>query len=107
MKVRELKVGMILTPSLNKYTNLKPAFQILEREMSDGKISRYQQVVDVSMSGVTHSNSKKSYYDYAIYMGYEYSDMFLDGVKKHHMMLVGETLTKVSGYEFRYIEEAT
>ena len=72
--------------------------------VSDGKKDFYKTVVDVSHSHRFRNNS--SFYEYGIYMGHEYSDAYLDGVRKHHMILVGSTLARLTGYEFKYIEEA-
>ncbi len=104
MKVGDLKVGMMLTPSVNKYTKLKPVFQLSEKIVSDGEKDFYKSVVDVSFTQ-GFRNGKKSFYDYGIYMGFKYDSVYLDGVKKHHMILVGGTLAYLTGYEFRYIEE--
>ena len=104
MKVGDLKVGMMLTPSINKYTKLKPVFQLRERLVSDGEKEFYKSVVDVRFSQ-SFRNSGESFHDYGIYMGFRRGNTYLDGVKKHHMMLVGGTLAYLTGYEFRYIEE--
>ena len=106
MKVGDLKVGMMLTPSLNKYTKLKPVFQVSEKLVSDGEKDFYKSVVDVRFSQ-SFRRDRESFHDYGIYMGSKRGDVYLDGVKKHHMMLVGGTLAYLTGYEFRYIEEVT
>tara|TARA_E500000331_G_C17057889_1_gene626880 strand:+ start:112 stop:441 length:330 start_codon:yes stop_codon:yes gene_type:complete len=105
MKVGDLKVGMMLTPSLNKYTNLKPVFQLREQLVSDGERDFYKCVVDVRH--IRGFKDKTSVYDYGIYMGYKRSNVYLDGVKKHHMILVGGTLAYLTGYEFAYIEKVS
>ena len=104
MKVGDLKIGMIITPSINKYTKLKPVFHLKQRAFSDGEETYYKNVVDVSHYH-RFQKDRSCFYDYGIYMGYKYSNLYLDGVKKHHMLLVGETLACLTGYEFRYIEE--
>lgn len=39
-----------------------------------------------------------------IYMGVDYSEYYMAGVKKHHRLLVGDTLARLSGYDVRYLE---
>ena len=104
MKVSELEVGMIITPSVNKYTKMKAKLRIKDRSVHypGGKKKTVRGAEVCARAFHAHEN----YYDYAIYMGFERGSAWLDGVKKHHLLLVGSTLSYISGYEFRYMEAA-
>jgi hypothetical protein len=106
LKVKDLKVGMILTPSVNKWTKLKGLFRLSNVPMKDPAT---QKIVNTISAGVCARPIYKDekYYEYAIYMGHENSSYWFCGVKKHHLLLVGDTLARITGYDMRYIESAS
>lgn len=107
MKVGELQIGMMVRPSVNKWTRTRSGFVVEQRDlrkMWDGpdgdKPDRFMTARIVARPDLLYGKS----FDIGVYMGYERSDYWLDGAKKHHMLLIGGQLTRMSGYEFRYVE---
>tara|TARA_R100000664_G_scaffold34235_1_gene55450 strand:+ start:3277 stop:3618 length:342 start_codon:yes stop_codon:yes gene_type:complete len=110
LKVDELKVGMMLQPSLNKWTQMYGKLRIKDRSVykhRSGDKSGVHFSVKAAEICARPVYKNEPYYDYAIYMGSERGDEWFDGCKKYHLLLVGSTLARISGYEFRYLEEAT
>lgn len=100
MKVSDLSEGMIVRPIVNKYTDRRMHFDV-KREVAVGANK------DKNVSVVYCSASKRdSKQDIAIYIGSEKSDLWVQGVKTHHYLLVGGETAIISGYEVRYIEPA-
>ncbi len=105
MKVSELKIGMMVRPIINKWTskrmNLKVQ-QIVTYKSHDAK----EPMSTALMCDVACSSPAKGIRNpnVGIYMGFKHSDYWMMGVKKHHQLLVGDTLTSFSGYDVRYLE---
>ena len=112
MKVGELKVGMMITPAVNKWTQSKGRFRLKMRDSilaikGESSIPSTQETIPILVAEVCARPILKSdrYFDYAIYMGFEKTNQWLHGVKKHHMLLIGNNLARITGYEFRYIDK--
>jgi hypothetical protein len=100
LKVADLAEGMIVRPIVNKYTQRRMHFDV-KREVAVGENK------DKSVSVVYCSASRRdSKQDIAIYVGSERSDLWVQGVKTHHYLLVGGETAIISGYEVRYLEPA-
>ena len=105
MKVGDLEVGMMITPVRNRWTDSKMSFNLRETEMtlqvqkpSSKILSKKVLMCDITAHGRPGSP------EVGIYMGKEKSEYWMSGVKTHHRILVGDSLARISGYEFRWIE---
>lgn len=104
MKVGDLEVGMMITPIKNKWTDKRMNFNLHDLEMtgidskSGDEIFKNTLVCDIT------SHMRPEHPSIGIYMGSKKSDYWMNGVKTHHHILVGNSLAKISGYEFRWIE---
>jgi len=102
LKVENLKVGMIVRPIINKWTDRRMTLKVKsvstynsqddENPVSDGLMC------DISCD--IHSNHP----GVGIYMGFENSNYWMSGVKKHHQILIGNILANLSGYDVKYLE---
>jgi len=100
---------MILRPAVNKWIKLRSRFKVEKGEMClKASESDPEQIISITKVRIIARpfGSNSSYHDYGIYMGSEQSKFWLDGVKRHHFILVGGKLARINGYEFRYIESA-
>jgi len=106
LKVLDAKSGMILAPSENKYTKIKGFFALASTTVENFSNKKNE---EINIAYVQWGDNSKIIPSQlmGIYMGYEYSDFWLSGVKKHHMILIDGILCKLNGYEFRYIESVT
>lgn len=101
----------MITPSVNKWTQSKGRFRLKMRDailaIKGSSIIPSRETVSVLVAEVCARPILKSekYFDYAIYMGFEKTNQWLHGVKKHHMLLIGSNLARITGYEFRYIDK--
>ena len=105
LKVRELEKGMMIRPSVNKWTQTRSGFVVEQRNLK--RMCTDHDESYAFMTARIIARPELLYgktFSIGIYMGYENSDYWLDGVKKHHLLLIGGQLTRMSGYEFRYIE---
>jgi len=98
LKVCDLKKGMMLTPSINRWTKQRQIFRLRNEISKCGRDFLYADIVSL------RSNNDPSI---AIYMGWERSDFFIWGIKKHHFLLVDGKLARLTGYDFQYIEKAS
>ena len=96
-----------MRPSVNKWTTTRSGFVVEQRDLRnmgaqhDGSKSHpFMTTRIVARPDLLYGKS----FGIGIYMGHERSDYWLDGVKKHHLLLIDGQLTRMSGYEFRYIE---
>ena len=96
MKVGDLKKGMMLMPSINKWTERRQKFKLKYETSECGKTFLY--------AAVTSQKRSTSDTDIAIYMGHERSDFYIYGIKKHHFLLIDGKLSRTTGYEFRWID---
>lgn len=94
---------MILIPSENKYTKRKGYFALSSLTVENLSNKKNE---EINVAHVEWGNNQKTKPSQlmGIYMGYEYSEYWLGGVRKHHMILIDGILCKINGYEFRYIE---
>lgn len=100
MKVSELVEGMIVRPSVNKYTKRRMHFDVKRVDLQEEK-----DCLSKSATVVYCNAGKKSIEDdIAIYIGTEKSNSWIDGVKTHHYLLVKGETAIISGYEVRYLE---
>jgi hypothetical protein len=110
LKVGDLEVGMMIQPALNKWTKMYGKLRIKDRSVyrhkSQDKDSEHF-LVKAAEICARPIYKNEAYHDYAIYMGSEKGEEWFDGCKKYHLLLVGSTLARISGYEFRYLEEAS
>ena len=106
MKVSELKKGMMLIPSVNKYTKKRPALILRSATMKKFREDNPDSKTAVAcrISPRFYSSPAEKRHDFCIYIGCEKSDYLFDGVRTHHMLLVGGSLARITGYEFRYLE---
>ena len=105
MKVADLKPGMMLVPSINNYTKKRPALVLREAKMYRGDVNDTKIATACRISPRFYAYKTDVRHDCCIYMGSEKSDYHFDGVRTHHILLVGGELAIITGYEFRYMEE--
>ena len=99
MKVEELKQGMILQPLPLLWTNKRMVFHLQFKTDEEGN-----SYWNVSCGARKH---RPPGHDIAVYIGYERAGFFMNGVRKHHLLLVDGNVARMDGYEFRYIEPAS
>jgi len=111
LKVSDLEVGMILRPILNRWTQSRMRFTI--RETIGEKYIKTKDKPPESVGSkvfntlqITGIQRTCKPIDIVVYMGSENSEFWLNGVKKHHLVLADGLLTVLCGYEFRYVEPA-
>lgn len=108
MKVGELEVGMMITPIRNRWTDTRMSFNLRETDMTlqDQQTGGRILSKKVLMCDIT-AHGRPGNPDVGIYMGKEKSEYWMNGVKTHHRILVGSSLARISGYEFRWIEKVS
>tara|TARA_Y100000816_G_C25971607_1_gene507040 strand:+ start:337 stop:663 length:327 start_codon:yes stop_codon:yes gene_type:complete len=106
LKVGELKVGMMITPIVNRWTKERMSFNIKECYMTRENPKTGKEEAQIATVCDIASGLRPGIPKVGIYMGREKSEFWINGVKTHHNVLIGNTLAKISGYEFRWIESA-
>lgn len=108
MKVEELKIGMMIRPKINKWTekrmNLKVKEVLMENldNTDDSSDVKEGFLCDITCS--SPGGPHQQVHDIGIYVGVENSKYWMAGVKKHHKILIGNRLARLSGYDVRYLE---
>lgn len=111
MKVDELKIGMMIRPKINKWTDERMSLEVKTvlmeslEEDDNGKCSydtKESLICDITCSSKDRLSQSPNI---GIYMGVENSKYWMAGVKKHHRILIGNTLARLSGYDVRWLEK--
>ncbi len=105
MKVGDLKVGMMVRPIVNKWTSRRMFLKVRNVSVyanpaDDDPVSTGL-MCDIACVAPAQDFESPNV---GIYMGFENSSYWMAGVKKHHQILVGNTLASLSGYDVRYLE---
>ena len=104
MKVRDLKVGMMIRPIINKWTDRRMNLKVTSVKLFDKPGDEIHSGTGL-FCDITCSPPRDRYQpNVGIYMGVKNSSQWMMGVKKHHQILVGGTLASLSGYDVRYLE---
>ena len=109
MKVADLKVGMMLIPKVNRWTQKRSFFiesQTTLRRYYKDRTGEFDSFLGIAcrVTPRPYSHHSGCKHRFGVYMGSEKSEFEFDGVKTHHFILLGSTLTRITGYDFRYIE---